>query len=61
MKNNTKTLHAMKNLEQTTYSSVLEKVKGLKEKYGNTWDAIAPRNAARMAIQNRFKTGIRYS
>lgn len=48
----------MKNLAQTNYSSALETVRSLKAKYGNTWDAILPESAARMAIQNRFKTGL---
>ncbi len=48
----------MKNLGQGTYSSALEKVKDLKERYGSTWNAIAPKSAARMTIQNRFKTGL---
>ncbi|WP_299779394.1 isocitrate lyase [uncultured Formosa sp.] len=48
----------MKNLSQTNYHSALETVKKLKEKYGDTWDAISPHNAARMVIQNRFKTGL---
>ncbi|WP_159023499.1 isocitrate lyase [Formosa sp. L2A11] len=48
----------MKNLSQTNYRSALETVKKLKEKYGNTWDAISPESAARMVTQNRFKTGL---
>ena len=48
----------MKNLAQSTYSSALQTIKDLKEKYGNTWDAIHPESAARMLIQNRFKTGL---
>jgi len=48
----------MKNLSQTNYSSALETVRNLKEKYGKTWNAIRPENAARMATQNRFKTGL---
>ncbi len=43
---------------QTNYSSALETVRQLKAKFGNTWDAISPENAARMAVQNRFKTGL---
>lgn len=42
----------------TTYKSAIEKVRTLKAKYGNTWQAISPENAARMAVQNRFKTGL---
>ncbi len=48
----------MKNLAQNNYRSALETVRNLKNKYGNTWDAINPENAARMASQNRFKTGL---
>ncbi len=42
----------------TTYKSAIEKVRVLKAKYGNTWQSINPENAARMAVQNRFKTGL---
>jgi isocitrate lyase len=48
----------MKNLQLNNYSSALETVKDLKKKYGQTWDAIQPENAARMAFQNQFKTGL---
>ncbi len=48
----------MKNLAQGSYSSALETVKTLKKKYGDTWDAINPKSAARMVTQNRFKTGL---
>lgn len=48
----------MKNLAQSKYSSALETVINLKAKYGSTWNAINPENAARMATQNRFKTGL---
>ncbi|SNR15104.1 isocitrate lyase [Tenacibaculum jejuense] len=48
----------MKNLAQGSYSSTLETVRTLKEKFGNSWSAISPENAARMATQNRFKTGL---
>lgn len=42
----------------TTYNSAIDTVRSLKAKYGNTWQSINPENAARMAIQNRFKTGL---
>ena len=42
----------------TTYKSAIEKVRALKAKHGNTWAAISTENAARMAVQNRFKTGL---
>jgi len=48
----------MKNSAQTNYSSALETVRKLKKKYGATWSAINSDNAARMTIQNRFKTGL---
>ncbi|WP_075342792.1 isocitrate lyase [Tenacibaculum agarivorans] len=48
----------MKNLAQASYGSALETVRELKQKYGNTWSAISPESAARMATQNRFKTGL---
>jgi isocitrate lyase len=48
----------MKNLSQSNYSSALETVRNLKAKYGNSWDAIHAESAARMAVQNRFKTGL---
>ncbi|MDY0779995.1 isocitrate lyase [Tenacibaculum sp. IB213877] len=48
----------MKNLAQASYGSALETVKMLKEKYGNTWNAVSAHNAARMITQNRFKTGL---
>ncbi|MFL0072551.1 isocitrate lyase [Tenacibaculum maritimum] len=48
----------MKNLAQGSYNSALEIVKSLKKKYGDTWSAITPENAAKMIVQNRFKTGL---
>ena len=48
----------MKNLSQANYSSALQTVRNLKEKYGETWNAIHPGSAARMVTQNRFKTGL---
>lgn len=42
----------------TTYNSALDTVRALKAKYGNTWATIKPENAARIAVQNRFKTGL---
>ncbi len=48
----------MKNSAQTNYSSALETVRNLKEKYGESWKAINPESAARMVTQNRFRTGL---
>ena len=43
---------------QSNYVSALETVQKLKAKYGNAWGEINPEYAARMATQNRFKTGL---
>lgn len=48
----------MKNLAQSNYSSALDTVRDLKAKYGDTWNTIKPARAARMLMQNRFKTGL---
>lgn len=48
----------MKNLPQNNYASALQTVKDIKTKFGNTWTAINPQYVARMATQNRFKTGL---
>ena len=48
----------MKNSSQTNYSSALETVRNLKERYGETWSTINTENAARMVAQNRLKTGL---
>ena len=42
----------------TTYRSAIETVRSLKAQHGNAWATINPENAARMAVQNRFKTGL---
>ena len=42
----------------SNYNSALEVVRNLKAKHGNTWAAISPESAARIAVQNRFKTGL---
>ena len=39
------------------YVSAIEHVRELKKKYGN-WDHISETDAARMMVQNRFKTGL---
>ena len=41
-----------------SYKSALALVRSLKAKHGKSWNAISPENAARMAVQNRFKTGL---
>ena len=40
------------------YNTALEAIRNLKAKHGNNWAGISPENAARIAIQNRFKTGL---
>ena len=42
----------------STYQSAIETVRSIKAKYGANWTAISTENAARMAVQNRFKTGL---
>ncbi len=42
----------------STYKSAIEWVREIKAKHGDTWAAISPETAARMAVQNQFKTGI---
>ena len=41
----------------SNYTSAIEHVRELKKKYGN-WDHISENDAARMMVQNRFKTGL---
>ncbi len=41
----------------STYTSALELVRELKKKHGN-WENISETDAARMMVQNRFKTGL---
>jgi len=48
----------MKNLAHSNYQSALDTVRNLKEKYGETWNAINSESAARMIAQNRFRTGL---
>ncbi len=42
----------------TTYTSAIKLIRQLKNKHGKNWASISPESAARMAIQNRFKTGL---
>lgn len=42
----------------TNYNSAIDVVRKLKAKHGNTWATISPKSAARIAVQNRFKTGL---
>ncbi|BCR24470.1 isocitrate lyase [Aquipseudomonas alcaligenes] len=42
----------------SVYQTEIKAVAALKEKYGSSWGAINPEYAARMRVQNRFKTGL---
>ncbi len=42
----------------TTYTNAIDAVRAIKAKFGDTWHAISPEDAARMQMQNRFKTGL---
>jgi len=46
------------NNQQPSYVSAVEAVRKLKAKFGTTWSEINPEHAARMFVQNRFKTGL---
>jgi isocitrate/methylisocitrate lyase len=41
-----------------TYQQTVESFAALRNKQGGTWDNINPEYAARMALQNRFRTGL---
>jgi isocitrate lyase len=40
------------------YQQLIEQFTTLREAQGHTWDSISPESATRMALQNRFKTGL---
>ena len=42
----------------SVYASALKVVQDLKAKHGDSWGAINPEHAARMVVQNLFKTGL---
>jgi isocitrate lyase len=42
----------------SNYQSAIEAVKAIKEKAGDSWNAINPESIARMRAQNKFKTGL---
>ena len=42
----------------TKYSDHIEALKRVKDAAGSTWDAISPESAARMRVQNQFKTAL---
>ena len=41
-----------------SYQSAIDSITRIKAKYGNYWSDISPDHAARMSVQNRFKTGL---
>jgi len=45
-------------IDMSYYKSAIEAVKEIKEKMGDSWDAINPESIARMRTQNQFKTGL---
>ena len=47
----------MKTPTQCNFKTTLEVVESLKGKSGNNWSNINPEIVARMARQNKFKTG----
>ena len=42
----------------STYLTAIDAIRELKAKFGDTWRDISPEDAARMQMQNRFKTGL---
>ncbi|WP_343486577.1 isocitrate lyase [Allomuricauda sp. d1] len=42
----------------TTYNTAIDVVRQLKAKHGNRWNTISAENVGRVAVQNRFKTGL---
>jgi isocitrate lyase len=42
----------------STYENDIAEINRLREEQGNSWKAISPEYAARMRLQNRFKTGL---
>lgn len=42
----------------SVYTSALQAVQELKAKHGDSWRSINPEHAARMVVQNQFKTGL---
>ena len=42
----------------STYLSAIEAIRELKAKFGATWRDISPEDAARLQMQNQFKTGL---
>ena len=42
----------------STYLTAIDAIRELKAKFGDTWRDISPEDAARMQMQNQFKTGL---
>jgi len=42
----------------SSYANDINAIAGVCEAAGSSWDAINPESAARMRVQNRFKTGL---
>jgi isocitrate lyase len=42
----------------STYNDEISELSKLREQNGKAWDAISPESAARMRLQNRFRTGL---
>ena len=42
----------------STYNDEIAEMSQLREQNGSAWDAISPESAARMRLQNRFRTGL---
>jgi len=49
---------AEETITQSSYSKDIEQLSALREKQSGRWNAIKPEYAARMRVQNRFKTGL---
>ena len=48
----------LKEYIMSTYLTAIDAIRELKAKFGDTWRDISPEDAARMQLQNRFKTGL---
>ncbi len=43
---------------EQNYNTAIDVIRNLKATYGDSWTTISAKNAARMAVQNQFKTGL---
>lgn len=48
----------LKEYIMSTYLTAIDAIRELKAKFGDTWRDISPEDAARMQMQNQFKTGL---